>query len=107
MERIEALKEFYQTHDEDVRFDTKHGKVEFLTTVRYIEKYLNPDSRIIEIGAGTGKYSHYFARRGYIVDAVELMQCNIDVFKRNTEPEENITVIKGDAIDLKGIRVVL
>ena len=103
MDRIEALKEFYTTHDEDVRFDTKRGKVEFLTTLHYIEKYLEPEMRILEIGAGTGKYSHNFARKGYDVDAVELMKCNIDVFRANTTPEEKISVIQGDAICLECI----
>ncbi len=103
MERLEALKGYYETHDEDARLLTKRGMVEFLTTVHYIEKYLKPGMRILEIGAGTGRYSHYFARNGYEVDAVELMDCNIEVFKRNTEPEENITVQQGDAIDLKNI----
>lgn len=103
MDRIEALKEFYTTHDEDARFDTKRGQVEFLTTLNYIEKYLMPEMRILEIGAGTGKYSHHFARKGYEVDAVELMKCNIDVFRANTTPEEKISVIQGDATCLECI----
>jgi len=103
MERMEALKNYYETHDEDARLSLHCGKVEFLTTVHYIEKYLKPDMKIIEIGAGTGRYSHYFARNGYRVDAVELMECNIEVFKQNTEPSENITVMQGDAVLLADI----
>ena len=103
MERIEALKNYYETHDEEERFSSKRGMVEFLTTVHYIEKYLKTGMKIIEIGAGTGRYSHYFARNGYQVDAVELMECNIEVFKQNTEPDEPVTVMKGDAVNLCGI----
>ena len=103
MERMEALKNYYEAYHEDGRFSSKRGKVEFLTTVHYIEEYLKPGMRIIEIGAGTGRYSHYFARKGYRVDAVELMECNIEVFKQNTEPSENITVMQGDAISLVDI----
>ena len=95
MERIEALKNYYMTHNEDERLAKKSGMVEFLTTVYYVEKYLQPGMRILEIGAGTGRYSHYFARNGYEVDAVELMECNIDVFKANTKEGENITVWQG------------
>ena len=100
MERFEALKNYYETHNEDERFSSKRGMVEFLTTVHYIEKYLKPDMKIIEIGAGTGRYSHYFARNGYRVDAVELMEGNIEVFKQNSAPFENITVMQGDAVNL-------
>lgn len=103
MERIEAIKEFYETHEEDERFISKHGKVEFLTTVAYIEKYLRKGMKILEIGAGTGRYSHYFARNGYEVDAIELTDYNIKVFKANIFPDERITITKGDAIDLSSI----
>ena len=39
MERMEALKNYYTTYDEDTRLSSGHGMVEFLTTIRYIEKY--------------------------------------------------------------------
>ena len=103
MERMEALTNYYTTHNEDARLTSKHGMVEFLTTIHYVEKYLKPGMRILEIGAGTGRYSHYFAQNGYDVDAVELMECNIEVFKANTKDGENITVQQGDAVDLHNI----
>ena len=40
MDRIEALRGYYETHNEDTRFSNKRGMVEFLTTINYIEKYL-------------------------------------------------------------------
>lgn len=103
MERKEALSEYYSTHNEDARLTSKHGMVEFLTTVHYVEKYLKTGMRILEIGTGTGRYAHYFAKNGHTVDAVELMECNIDVFKRNTTDGEKINIWQGDAIDLKNI----
>ena len=94
------LIEFYNHYDEDQRLVPKHGSVEFLTTMRYIEKYIRPGDRVLEIGAGTGRYSHALARRGYSVDGVELIQHNIDIFRKNTLPEENITIRQGNALDL-------
>lgn len=91
---------FYNNYDEDNRLALRHGSVEFLTTMRYIEKYLKPNSKIIEIGAGTGRYSHALARQGYAVDAVELVEHNIEVFKKNTLPNESITIRQGNAMDL-------
>lgn len=100
MEKNPYLTDFYSHYDEDARLKVRHGTVEFLTTMRYIEKYLKPGSRVLEIGAGTGRYSHELARRGYEVDAVELVARNIEVFCRNTQPGEKISVIQGNALDL-------
>ncbi len=90
----------YSHYDEDSRLAPKHGSVEFLTTMHYIEKYSKPGSRVMEIGAGTGRYSHALARRGYVVDAVELVEHHIGIFKQHTLPEESITITQGDAMDL-------
>ncbi len=103
MERLEALKNYYETHNEDIRLESRHGMVEFLTTIHYIQKYLKQNMNILEIGAGTGKYSHYFARKGYNVDAIELITQNIEIFKKNTEACENISIQQGDAINLENI----
>lgn len=93
MEPPSCLREFYEAHcDEDARLRSRQGMVEFLTTMRYIEKYLKPGDRVIEIGAGTGRYSHALAQAGYQVDAVELLEHNIDVFRQNTLPGEPVTV---------------
>ncbi len=59
-----------------------------------------PNAKILDIGAGTGRYSHVLAKLGYSVDAVELIQHNIDIFKSHLSSNENITVRQGDARDL-------
>lgn len=103
METFHALTEFYSNYDEDGRLLSKHGQVEYMTTMRYIEKYLRPGMRILEIGAATGRYSHALAQRGFQVDAVELVQHNIDIFLKNTLPGENVTIRQGNAKDLSFI----
>jgi len=102
METNQYLIEYYNKGGEDGRLASRHGSVEFLTSMRYIERYLKPGDRIVEIGAGTGRYSHALARKGYSVDAVELIEHNIEVFKQNTEPNEKISVKQGNALDLSG-----
>ena len=82
MESNHYLIDFYKAYDEDSRLQSKSGSIEFLTTMRYVERYLKPENRILEIGAGTGQYSHALARRGYVVDAVELVEHNIKVFQK-------------------------
>lgn len=100
MQTIHYLNEFYSHYDEDGRLSKKHGSVEFLTTMRYIGQYIKPGDRVLEVGAGTGRYSHALARQGYTVDAVELIGHNIDVFQNDTQPGENISITQGNALDL-------
>ena len=100
MEAKEILGRHYKNYDEDGRLRARHGMVEFLPTMRYVQKYLRPGMRILEIGAATGRYSHSLARDGYQVDAVELLEHNIEVFRENTMPEETVTITQGDARDL-------
>lgn len=100
MQTIHYLNEFYSHYDEDGRLSKKHGSVEFLTTMRYIGKYIKPGDRVLEVGAGTGRYSHALARQGYAVDAVELIGHNIDVFQNNTQPGETISITQGNALNL-------
>ena len=104
METLKALTDFYSNFDEDGRLLTRHGKVEFLTTMRYVEKYLRPGMRILEIGTATGRYAHTFARQGYRVDAVDLVQHNIDICRQLTQPGEDITIRQGNAVDLSFFR---
>ena len=100
METKQYLIDFYNTYDEDSRLALKHGMVEFLTTMHYIDKYIKSGDCVLEIGAATGRYSHTLARQGYDVDAVELVEHNIEVFYKNTQSNENISITQGNAMDL-------
>lgn len=100
MEKNQYLIDFYNNYDEDKRLEVKYGTVEFLTTMHYIERYLKSGDLVLEIGAGTGRYSHALARQGYTVDAVELVEHNIEIFQNNTITGENISIVQGNALDL-------
>ena len=100
MEVKDYLSNYYEQYDEDGRLTSRYGMVEYITTMKYIEKYLKPGLRIIEIGAATGRYSHALAQQGYPVDAVELVEHNIEIFKRNTVSGEPVTITQGNAMDL-------
>jgi len=100
MEVKDYLASYYENYDEDGRLLSRHGQVEYFTTMTYIRKYLQPGMRVLEIGAATGRYSHALARMGYSVDAVELVEHNIELFRKNTQPGETVTVRQGNAMDL-------
>lgn len=96
------VKEFYkQTYDEDERLTKdKTHQVELITTTTYIDKYLKKGDKILEVGAGTGAYSLYYARQGYEVESIELSEDNLAILKSKITPELNINAYQGNAIDL-------
>lgn len=97
----ERVNRIYDIFNEDSRLNhSKAARVEFLTTVHYIEKYLKKGDRILDIGAGAGEYSLYFARKGYEVSALELTDANIAAFRKKLTPEDSIELVQGNALDL-------
>ena len=50
---MKEIIEFYNKYDEDNRLKSKTHLPEYLITMKYIKKYLTPNSKILEIGAGT------------------------------------------------------
>ena len=69
-EESTRVKTLYEIFDEDQRLNrSKAARVEFLTTVKYLDGHLKEDANILDIGCGTGEYSLYYAKMGYQVAA--------------------------------------
>ncbi|MBQ8278800.1 MAG: class I SAM-dependent methyltransferase [Roseburia sp.] len=99
--RIEIVSSFYDDIDEDSRLKrSRHGQLEYETTMDYIHRYAKPGVKILEIGAGTGRYSIALAKEGYKVTAIELVESNLDVLKKNSRDIKDIVSYQGDALNL-------
>ena len=96
------LEEYYNNYDEEGRLLSRHGQVEYLTTMRYINECLAglPDPGILEVGAGTGRYSATLAKQGLRVTAVELIEHNLEILRSKLDGTEPITTLLGNALDL-------
>ena len=88
------IEKHYNKHPEDKRLLRRHGIVEFETTMYHLRRFLHPDSFLLDIGAGTGRYTSALMAEGYRVKAVELVRRNIDVFLKR---EPTADVVQGDA----------
>ena len=100
-DRTEIISGFYDQVDEDSRLKrSRHGQLEFATTMSYIHRYTNPQSRVLEVGAGTGRYSIALAKEGLDVTAVELVESNLAILRENSKGIGNISSTQGDATDL-------
>jgi len=96
------LEQYYNKFHEEHRLQTRHGLVEFTTSLTYIHKALNEiaDGRapsqikLLDIGAGTGRYSVALSKEGYDVTAVELVKHNLEILRAK---HENVKTWQGDA----------
>lgn len=99
--RKDIVSSFYGQYDEDGRTTrSRHGQLEFCTTMNYIHRYATKDSKVLEVGAGTGRYSIALASEGIDVTAVELVESNLAVLRENSKGIANLKSFQGDATDL-------
>lgn len=106
---MDELTAHYNKFNEDKRLTRRHGQVEYITTMQYIHKYIEAlqgeiakdtgvdasvvtpadgrktTLRILDIGAGTGRYAVELAKEGHDVTAVEYVKYNLGRLKQNAE----------------------
>ncbi|MCC8126243.1 MAG: methyltransferase domain-containing protein [Clostridiales bacterium] len=106
--KFDNLIDYYNKFSEEKRLDSRHGQVEFRISMKYIRKYLSQiqrpknEIRIVDIGAGTGRYAVPLAEEGYDVTAVELVRYNLGVLKTKKSP---VKALQGNALDLKKLKL--
>lgn len=99
--RIGIVSRHYAGSDEDGRLNrSRHGQMEFFTTMHYIRRFAKPGAKVLEVGAGTGRYSIALAKEGMDVTAVELVESNLDILREHAKGIGNLRSYQGDATDL-------
>lgn len=96
------LEEYYNKFNEEKRLNSRHGQVEYRISMKYIHEYLPKDKnaeeiKILDIGAGTGRYSVALANEGYDVTAVELVKYNLGILKSKGS---SVKALQGNAMNL-------
>ncbi len=99
---MDYLESYYNQYDEEGRLLSQHGQVEYITTQKYIHDFLADDKgkKILEIGAGTGRYSVALAKEGYAVTALEPIGHNLEKLRAKLDGTEDIEALQGNALDL-------
>lgn len=118
------LEQYYNKFNEEKRLNSRHGQVEFRLSMKYIHEaigytmesmcttatsecsestasasQLQPqDFKLLDIGAGTGRYSVALAEEGYDVTAVELVKYNLGILKKKNS---NVKAMQGNALNLR------
>lgn len=102
-ENMTNLEEYYNKFNEDKRLKSRHGQVEFIITMEYIDKYLDDKVRsICDIGCGAGAYSIPLARKGYDVTSFDFVKYNLGILSKHAKEQNlDIKALKRDARRLK------
>lgn len=100
------LEQYYNKFNEEKRLNSRHGQVEFITSMKYIHEYIPVDRergniKILDIGAGTGRYSVALAEEGYDVTAVELVKYNLGILKKKNS---SVKAMQGNALKLSKLQ---
>ena len=99
MKEMTDLEKYYNKFNGDKRLTRRHGQVEFITSMKYIHECIDDRKcvKILDIGAGTGRYSVALANEGHDVTAVELVKYNLGILKSK---KSAVKAMQGNALKL-------
>ena len=89
---MNQLEAYYNKFNEEKRLNSRHGHVEYVVTMHYLNQYLEAleaegrersDIHILDVGAGTGRYAIPLSEAGYDVTAVEPVHHNLGRIRKN------------------------
>ena len=97
---MDELEKYYNKFNEDKRLLSRHGQVEFTIAMKYIHEAIGDRKGldIVDIGAGTGRYSVVLAEEGHNVTAVEYVKKNVSQIKMKSD---KVVTKHGSALKLK------
>jgi S-adenosylmethionine-dependent methyltransferase len=97
---------FYNSDPKREHGRLERHQLEYDLTWRYLNRYLPSQGSILEIGAGTGKYTRELARRGYRLTAVDLSPALLEECRKNLTGaglEKQVRLLVADARDLSEV----
>ena len=97
---MKSVIDFYENYDEEKRITTdKARKTEFYMTTTILNEHIKPQHRILELGAGTGVYSFYYAERGNEVIATDLLPMHVEIIKQKLKEKRKNIRLQTEVID--------
>lgn len=100
---LERNEELYKLFDEEKRLQSRTGLVEKITTQREIDKLINANSKVLDIGAGTGVYTIHLAPKVKEVTAFEPSSSNFKTLEAKAKDFPNIRAYNKSSFDLKDL----
>ena len=104
MDSLEIVREFYDKTVNDEWERLERHKVEFELSKRFMNRYIKPEDKVLDLGGGPGKYALYLAERGCDVTLADLSQKNVDfALKKAAELGLPLNGLQVDSRDLSAV----
>lgn len=104
LSNIGAIKEFYDNSVEHEWERLERNPYEFRINTYFMDRYIKPGDKVLDVGGGPGRYSLYFANKGCDVTLVDLSKENVKFAKEKAkELNLKIKAIDGNACDIDNL----
>ncbi len=103
---IHDIAAYYNNDPEREHSRLERHQLEYDLTWRYLNQYLPPQARILEIGAATGRYTLELAKRGHTITAVDMSASLLATCKKCVTAEgleKQVRFVLADARDLSEV----
>ena len=100
---MDEVEKYYDEAAKEEWNRLERHKVEFDITKRYMEKYIDKGSNILDVGGGPGRYAIFLTKKGHDVTLLDLSKENIKLARKKAE-DNNLELedyIHGNALKLE------
>ena len=96
------VRDYYknQCDEENRLFRDNANKVEYLTTVHFLDKFIPPNSRVLDACAGGGVYAFYLAEKGHQVTAGDFTPKHVEAMKVSPKAHILADIRINNALDM-------
>lgn len=67
-------------------------RTEFASTTYVLDKFVHPGSHILDVGAGTGAYSFYYAKKGCSIVAIDAVPKYIEILRSRLQSQPDLDI---------------
>lgn len=97
----EIIRFYHELNDESERLESNPGRVEYITTMTYLNEVIPKNSIILDACAGSGKYAFALAKEGHNVVAGDLVDVNVNTIRKQQDKTPLLNeVYEGNILDL-------
>ncbi|GKU25214.1 class I SAM-dependent methyltransferase [Clostridium folliculivorans] len=97
----EILRFYHEFNNESERLKSNSGRVEYITTMTYLNKVIPKNSSVLDACAGSGKYAFALAKEGHSIVAGDLVDVNVNMIREQQKDTPLLNdIYEGNILDL-------